>query len=67
MAAMTYRESPARARARKKKGASCIDHFRDTGHLTRTLHVPIVPMSIKAPVAPSTLYIETLFEPEFVT
>jgi hypothetical protein len=30
-------------------------------------HVPIVPMSVKAPVALSMLYIETLFEPEFVT
>src|SRR5437879_3183201 len=30
-------------------------------------HVPIVPMSVKAPVAASMLYIETLFEPEFVT
>jgi len=32
-----------------------------------TLHVPIVPMSVKLPVARSMLYIETLFEPEFVT
>jgi hypothetical protein len=30
------------------------------------LHVPIVPMSVKIPVAPM-LYIETSFEPEFVT
>jgi hypothetical protein len=30
-------------------------------------HVPIVPMSDKVPVEPSMLYIETLFEPEFVT
>ena len=30
-------------------------------------HVPIVPMSVKAPVAASMLYIETLFEAEFVT
>ena len=33
----------------------------------RPLHVPIVPMSDKVPVEPSMLYIETLFEPEFVT
>jgi hypothetical protein len=33
----------------------------------RLLHVPIVPMSVKAPVALSMVYIETLFEPEFVT
>jgi hypothetical protein len=31
------------------------------------LHVPIVPISVKVPVALSMLYIETLFEPEFVT
>jgi hypothetical protein len=31
------------------------------------VHVPIVPMSVKAPVALSMLYIETLFELEFVT
>jgi hypothetical protein len=31
------------------------------------LHVPIVPMSVKVPVALSMLYMETLFEPEFVT
>jgi hypothetical protein len=31
------------------------------------LHVPIVPMSVKVPVARSMLYMETLFEPEFVT
>jgi len=31
------------------------------------LHVPIVPMSVKPPVAASMLYIETSFEPEFVT
>ena len=31
------------------------------------LQVPIVPMSVKAPVAASMLYIETSFEPEFVT
>jgi hypothetical protein len=30
-------------------------------------HVPIVPMSVKAPVAASMLYMETSFEPEFVT
>lgn len=36
-------------------------------HLTKTLHVPIFPMSVKAPVVASMLYIETLFEPEFVT
>jgi hypothetical protein len=30
-------------------------------------HVPIVPMSVKAPVAESMLYMETSFEPEFVT
>ena len=34
---------------------------------SRPLHVPIVPMSVKVPVAPSMLYIETSFEPEFVT
>jgi len=32
-----------------------------------SLHVSIVPISVKAPVAASTLYIETSFEPEFVT
>jgi hypothetical protein len=31
------------------------------------LHVPIVPMSVNMPVVVSTLYIETSFEPEFVT
>jgi hypothetical protein len=30
-------------------------------------YVPIVPMSVNVPVALSMLYIETLFEPEFVT
>jgi hypothetical protein len=34
---------------------------------SRPLHVPIVPTSVKVPVAPSMLYIETLFETEFVT
>ena len=29
-------------------------------------HVPIVPMSVKDPAEVSTLYIETLFETEFV-
>jgi hypothetical protein len=28
---------------------------------------PIVPMSVRAPVAASMLYVETLFEPELVT
>ena len=32
-----------------------------------SFHVPIVPMSVRAPVAASMLYIETLFEAEFVT
>ena len=36
-------------------------------HRAGTLQVPIVPMSVKAPVAASMLYIETLFEPGFVT
>jgi len=31
------------------------------------LHIPVVPMSTKAPVAASMMYIETLFEPELVT
>ena len=31
------------------------------------LHVPTVPISVKAPVTASMLYIETLFEPELVT
>jgi hypothetical protein len=31
------------------------------------LHVPIVPMRVKAPVVALTAYIETLFEPEFAT
>ena len=30
-------------------------------------HVPIVPTSVKAPVAESMLYMETSFEAEFVT
>lgn len=30
------------------------------------LHVPIVPISLNDPVATSMLYIEILFEPEFV-
>ncbi len=30
-------------------------------------HVPVVPMSVKVPVVASMLYMETLFEPEFVT
>ena len=29
--------------------------------------MPIIPMSVKAPVATSMLYIETLLEPSFVT
>ena len=33
----------------------------------RPLHVPTVPMSDKVALEPSMLYIETLFEPEFVT
>lgn len=43
---------------------------RPAGSLTlssRPLQVPIVPMSVKVPVALSMLYIETLFELEFVT
>jgi hypothetical protein len=32
-----------------------------------TLHVPIVPMSVKAPVVASMLYIHTLLEPAFAT
>ena len=31
------------------------------------LHVPIVPIKVNASVATSTLYIDTLFDPEFVT
>jgi hypothetical protein len=34
---------------------------------SRPLHVPTVPMRVKVPVALSMLYMETLFEPEFVT
>src|SRR5271155_852946 len=34
---------------------------------SRPLHVPIVPMSVKVPVALSMLYMETVFELEFVT
>jgi hypothetical protein len=30
-------------------------------------YVPIVPMSVKTPVVASMLYIETSFDPEFVT
>ena len=30
-------------------------------------HVPTVPISVKAPVTASILYIEMLFEPELVT
>lgn len=37
------------------------------GPQPRPLHVPIVPMSTKAPVLASMLYIEMLFDPEFVT
>jgi serine/threonine protein kinase len=33
----------------------------------RFFQVPIVPTSVKAPVAASMLYIETLFDPELVT
>jgi hypothetical protein len=36
-------------------------------HKAGTLHVPIVPMSVKVPLAASMVYIETLFDPEFVT
>jgi hypothetical protein len=32
-----------------------------------TIHVPMVPISVKAPVLESILYMETLFELEFVT
>ena len=38
-----------------------------SGNEIGPLHVPIVPMSVKVPVAASTLYIETLWELEFVT
>jgi hypothetical protein len=31
------------------------------------VHVPTVPMRVKAPVVALMLYIETLFEPKFVT
>lgn len=38
-----------------------------SGDLRPPAHVPIVPISVKAPVVASMLYAETLFEPEFVT
>lgn len=44
-----------------------VEHHSIGGNETRLVHVPIVPMSVKAPVAVSMLYIETLLEPEFVT
>jgi len=39
------------------------------GHYSTALppHVPIVPISVKAPVTASMLYIETLFESKFAT
>lgn len=51
----------------KEKGSILHRSLRDTGHLTKTLQVPIVPISVKAPVVASMLYMETLFEPEFAT
>jgi len=38
-------------------------HLQELG----PFHVPIVPMSVKTPVVVSMLYIEMLFEAEFVT
>ena len=38
----------------------------DCSPVDLSLHVPIVAMSVKVPVVPM-LYIETSFEPEFVT
>ncbi len=38
-----------------------------SGDTLSRVHVPIVPMSVKAPVAASMLYMETSFETEFVT
>jgi len=40
---------------------------RRHAHRTRVPYVPIVPMSVKTPVVASMLYIETSFDPEFVT
>jgi hypothetical protein len=51
--------------------ATCFEAARWSG--TRQMqelgpfHVPIVPTSVKAPVAESMLYMETSFEAEFVT
>ena len=46
---------------------SCDSRFpADSSSVALPLHVPIVPMRVKVPVAPM-LYIETSFEPEFVT
>jgi hypothetical protein len=46
---------------------SCDSCFpADSTSVRLPLHVPIVAMSVKVPVEPM-LYIETLFEPEFVT
>jgi len=46
---------------------SCDSRFPEgSSSVDLPLHVPIVPMSVKIPVAPM-LYIETSFEPEFVT
>jgi hypothetical protein len=38
-----------------------------TGDPGPPAHVPIVPISVKAPVVALMLYMETLFEPKFVT
>jgi hypothetical protein len=46
---------------------SCDSRFpADSSSVALPLHVPTVPMRVKVPVAPM-LYIETSFEPEFVT
>ena len=46
---------------------SCDSRFpADSSSVDLPLHVPIVAMSVKVPVEPM-LYIETSFEPEFVT
>jgi hypothetical protein len=54
----------------RRRHCNCVDPYEVSSASLSGLgsfHVPIVPMSVRAPVAASMLYIETLFEAEFVT
>jgi hypothetical protein len=52
---------------RKRSGASITSVIDPQAQELGPFHVPIVPMSVKAPVPASMLYMETSFEAEFVT